>query len=516
MNEVNKLVKNSNNNAIDTLNIAIFNNSLISKRFKPTKQTLEHLREISLHLRPQTTLHYDLVSNLLALIRECTNSDFDQKIVRTAFYIVMEMTQNDTCLINSLMTAKLKNEIYSVVSDDIREQHISLRLCLAWKNIGRLSVSQPNHYQSIHDIIIQQFQRMKYPEKQIKLFIGNKKADRDFETSLQLWCSVLSSIRRITSHKLSQRQAIDHLLPLSCHLNLLGALNKSSNDSMMKIHSIHVVLNCCRHINQFSNQSSADYIDSYIQSLIHILSSHMDNILKANSNLSASNNSYFDHVFWSLFFKVISEVSGIRTLTSGDKLSYLVPDSTIIELYQKLFRIPMIRHYVFLDMKIVSNIADNRIHSAEAANVVSITSNKVDSLTNKASFTIDEMKLFTSLFQEVLSDCRSLLIIESFKNEEGNVFILPLVQHLMLRLTYVFTIFNHYVRNLNLNLSSNTSVKMNGDVDLLYLVLPGLLRCVISLGKFLLRYSNCCFIITFVTNTAFKFDTLEISRVLNC
>eukprot|EP01041_Mallomonas_annulata_P009227 gene9227-19139_t len=271
----------------------------------------------------------NLVPALIETISGMPDQDVERKIIRTCYSIIID-------IIIATRTQSLTQANASVLNDILQketESRQSIRSCLAWRLLSIISIiinNQDNFLNKIQQIM----SKLKYPEKQRKMILGQKKADREHRNQIELWTSLFSSFHRL--NKPIPSSCIDNLIQasISPHLALsrhalaviLHTIQKDPNAIgqlfMTNLHNKHYDV-------QISDTLCCLHIIRTCQALVTAANTNMNDLLQIKNTMITFMND--KRLAISLeAIRCLSEYWGFREAMEGhSKLEVEGPNSTI-------------------------------------------------------------------------------------------------------------------------------------------------------------------------------------------
>lgn len=173
---------------------------LSNPKTRYSKEVLAQLRELCLYIAPEQELGQSSILNvLLDTAAEAGDGDNDRKVARTCYYLLTDIIQSTAQRQRHSLTPHLLDHL---LRDTKEQQTGSARTSLQWRTIGRIG-SAPSMTDSAESeqakkassAIVNKLISLKFPEKK-KSFLGQKKANMEFENEIHLWISVFSAMRQ--------------------------------------------------------------------------------------------------------------------------------------------------------------------------------------------------------------------------------------------------------------------------------------------------------------------------------
>jgi len=175
---------------------------MISKanaKLKSPKAYLSEIREMCMFIGPHYVTDDSLFDVLLKLITELPDQDVERKIVRTAYFLILEILSVDSTV---KLQNKIKEDLNRLLHNEITRT--GARLCLGWRLLAKVSLVSGTGPELL-GTLENKIKVLQYPEKQKRILFGVKSAERDFKNQIENWASLFSALRRT-----------GELLPLSC------------------------------------------------------------------------------------------------------------------------------------------------------------------------------------------------------------------------------------------------------------------------------------------------------------
>jgi hypothetical protein len=173
---------------------------LSNPKTRYSKEALAQLRELCLYIAPEQDLGQSSILKLfLETAVEAGDGDNDRKVARTCYYLLTDIIQSTS----QRQTHSLTPQLLEHLIIETREQAVgSARTSLQWRTIGRIgnapsmSVNEDSELaKKAYSVVVSKLTSLKFPERK-KSFLGQKKANMEFENEIHLWISVFSAMRR--------------------------------------------------------------------------------------------------------------------------------------------------------------------------------------------------------------------------------------------------------------------------------------------------------------------------------
>lgn len=384
-----------------------------------------------------------------------------------------------------------------------------MRLCLAWKCLGRglsdihskgsTTANKNDRRINVMRLSCEALSIMTYPDKPNKSMLGinNKKNERDYESQLQLWACILSTMRRTY-----QALPCTALGAVSCHNQMKAALISGLSGSvagsiscyeMIRTHAIHVLLQSIEYHCPVKGGCSSYDLECF-EDYIHLLQYYCKHLKGLRSGIgsksvggtaaTAQSQSHDDVVVYAGILRCISIIS--------DRSS--IADDVVLDIYQSIWHlIAGIVSPMALSHQSAHQSAQNSDDSQMSQLNLESTKILVDSIRyflehRRWSLVLSHVGSTSNFSSSGTSSTSSSpskpsnAIAHANKSRLVNIFVISLTQRIA-KTTDVMMKSRVQGSNSNngVNASGSSSV---GDF---LLILPMLLRAVARLGKLILR-----------------------------
>ena len=175
---------------------------LISKANSKIKNAKHHLsltREMCMYCGPHMVIDESLFASYVRTISELPDLDVERKIIRTCYYLIMEMLSADA---DQVLRSKFSSEISGLLQNETTKT--GGRLCLGWRLSAKLAFLS-NDSTTLLSTLTNEIKNLRYPEKQKRFLFGVKNAELEFKNQIESWNALFSALRRTGS-----------ILPIEC------------------------------------------------------------------------------------------------------------------------------------------------------------------------------------------------------------------------------------------------------------------------------------------------------------
>lgn len=164
----------------------------LGSKIKNGKALLSLLREYSVYIGPNLELNENLCQVLLATASDTSTIDVDRKLVRTSYFVLMEMIFNSP---SNKLRDKISSELIRQLQIETKQGNGS-RLCMAWRLLARLAFFCQSE-EVIEFTLKSNIKSLQYPQPVKNSMFGQKKAIEAYENQIHYWNTLFSSLRRI-------------------------------------------------------------------------------------------------------------------------------------------------------------------------------------------------------------------------------------------------------------------------------------------------------------------------------
>lgn len=302
-----------------------------SWKTKPNGSLLHQLRSFCAYTTPAycyTVIDDDLVASLLSFVRESSqDNDHERKIVSLILYIIKSILNSasaSTVVSPSLLALVLT--FYNLLQQETKSNTaiIGSRLCLMWRALG---VAAPLCSQEIIFLAsaTSYYKSLEFPKRQKKMLLGQKKADRDYDSQVQLWCAATSSIRRVTTAN------VIPIIDADKNLYDQYLLAATSTHIQLSRHALYILL------QTVTSNSSVNNIQAH-NTLVSMLAASICSALPTRKSTSAAAGSigiinFQDMLCSSYLIRIIAELllKDDAVVSHSTKLELLKPITLFME-----------------------------------------------------------------------------------------------------------------------------------------------------------------------------------------
>jgi hypothetical protein len=226
---------------------SLYNAVKIVNKKKNPKQQLSNLREIIIYFNFNNALAVDesLFNSIIEQLDFLSDNEVDRKIHRLYIYLLLEIVATAKNFGNEKLQL-LVPKFLEVLNSEILNKTGS-RQQLSWRSLGELcSYSNSDKFRDeTFQRLFKALNLLRFPNKsknKSAIFIS---ADKEYATSIKLWCAILSSMRRIGSTK-----ATKIIIENNNSNNVFLAIG--SDNVYIARHAFSIVLNTVESIEQGS------------------------------------------------------------------------------------------------------------------------------------------------------------------------------------------------------------------------------------------------------------------------
>ena len=165
------------------------------KKVLAAKLHLSLLRELSRHTaRGNGAFNPIVASILLATAQEAPDADVERKIIRTCLYLISESLMHLAVPL-TVVSPAFASDFFAFLYDDANK-NVGTRQCLMLRSLGSLARTCGQEGK-ITQVMLKAIKKLVYPVKQKKMLMGQKKADKEYESALLFWSANMSGMRRL-------------------------------------------------------------------------------------------------------------------------------------------------------------------------------------------------------------------------------------------------------------------------------------------------------------------------------